>query len=351
MKTVETTVSFGRDYFSRHFGICFDKPYFEDVRTRVQTDQAVQRSLHERFGALGLGSPDPPPLFQLGYDDTLNIALLFGGTIQYRAGLTWVDPGFVPLFAIRALRPPSPESTWPHTLFLEQFDQAVALFGPGAVLPPVPHGVLETALDMCGDALLTAMADQADEVHHLLGVLTETIIRVKEFWDVKCYGRVRRGLSLGGCSTTMLSPEMVAEFLVPRYCRIASHFKEAFICNCGVSDQNMDNFLSVEDARYVRFGWGSDLKNVAGRFQQRHVKAGLDVVRAATLPPDELKKDVLHILEALSPADDVSVLLIHAGADTPDENVRIVFDTVREFAAKHGIELSDEQRVSRLRGT
>jgi hypothetical protein len=53
----------------------------------------------------------------------------------------------------------------------------------------------------------------------------------------------------------------------------------------------------------------------------------------------------------LREVDEVSVLLIHAGADTPDGNVKVVFDTVHEFAARHGIELDKDQRLSHLKGT
>ncbi|MDP6355843.1 MAG: uroporphyrinogen decarboxylase family protein [Planctomycetota bacterium] len=351
MNRVQVNVSFSRDYFRRHFEVEFGKAYFEDVRTRATTDREVQLLLGQRFGDYGLGHVDPPFTYQLGYDDTLNITLMFGGELKYASDLTWVDPGFLPISLVRDLQPPVIEETWPHTRFLEQYNEAAGIYGPQSILPPVPHGILEAATDMCGEAFLRAMATRPQEAHHLLDVLTETVIALKEFWDVKCFGQVRKGLSLGGCSTTMLSPKMVEVFLVPRYSRIADHFKEAFICNCGISDHNLKNFLAVKQARFIRAGWGSDLSQFARLAKDRHVKASLSVVRAATLPCQQFGADVTYILETLREVDEVSVLLIHAGADTPDDNVKVVFNTVHEFAARHGIELDKDQRLSHLKGT
>ena len=288
----------------------------------MRTDQQAQRFLHERFGDIGLGDPDPAPVLQLGYDDTLNVTLLFGGEPRIRDGVSWVEPGHLDVGRIATLAVPDVATTWPHTRFLEQFEEAAKRFGAGAVRPPRPHGVLEQALDLCGDAFLVELVERPGRAGRLLDVLADTVIRVKEFWDVTCFGEVRPGLSLGGCSTTMLSPQMVAFALVPRYARIARHVGEAFICACGSSTQHLENWAAVADARYVRCGWGTDLAQAARILGDRHIKASLSVVRAARLTAPEFAGDVRGVLEALADVDHVSLLLINAAQDTPDENIR-----------------------------
>jgi len=256
-------------------------------------------------------------------------------------GVSWVVPGFLNVEAIDSLEVPDVDTAWPQPRFLEQYDEAQRFFGPGSVRPPVPHGILEQALDMLGDDLLLLMADSPDRAGRLFDVLADTVIRVKEFWDRKCFGKVRPGLSLGGCSTTMLSPEMVEELLAPRYERIASRFGDAFLCCCGVTTQHLETWARIEDVRYVRCGWGTDLAKAARLLRRKHLKASLDVVRAAKLSPDELEKDVRYILETRTPVENLSVLLIHASDETPDENVRRLAGTAFSFADDHNVPLKD----------
>ena len=347
MKTLELDISFSRDYFTRHFGMTFERDYFEDVGVRAETDMKMKRALHGRFGDIGLGEAHPQPMAQLGYDDTLNVALMFGGELRVEGGLSWIEPGSLDVKAIDSLKAPNIATTWPHTRLLAQYDEAVRRFGPESACPPVPHGVLEQALDLCGDDFLVEMAANPERAGRLLDVLAETTIRVKEFWDRKCFGEVRNGLSLGGCSTTMLSSEMVAKLLAPRYERIASHFGDAFLCCCGVTTQHLPTWARIEDVRYVRCGWGTDLTAAARLLPHKHVKAALDVVRAAELSPDELEKDVRYILNTLSDVDCVSVLLIHASQETPDDNVRRLAQTVFDFADRNGIPLNDTATCTR----
>ena len=341
MKTLELDISFSRDYFTRRFGLRYERDTFDEVAVRAETDMQARRALHERFGDVGLGEQDPGPVVQLGYDDTLNVSLMFGGELRVEGGVSWVEPGFLDVAAIDSLDAPEVETTWPHTQFLEQYEEAARLFGPGCVRPPVPHGILEQALDLFGDELLVEMATHPDRAGRLFDVLADTVIRVKEFWDRKCFGEVRRGLSLGGCSTTMLSREMVAELVAPRYERIAARFGDAFVCSCGVTTQHLHTWGRLAGVRYVRCGWGTDLEEAARLLKRKHVKAALDVVRAAELSPDEVEEDVLDMLNGFRGVDELSVLLIHACDKTPDENVRRVAETVFSFAEDRGVLLKN----------
>ncbi len=319
----------------------FELDYFEDVQVRAETDQVIQRQLFKRFGDIGLGSPDPERIVPLGYDDTLNVSLIFGGKLQMGGNIGWVEPGFFSSDAIEAMETPDIKNTWPHTQFLEQYDKAVELFGKQSIRPPVPHGILEIAMDMRGAGFLEDLLLEPKNAERLLDVLTETVIATKEFWDIKCFEEKQKRPALGSCSTTMLSPEIVRRFLVPRYSRIAGYFGDGFLCSCGVSTQNLENFAAVEDARYVRVGWGTDLEAAAKVLNNKHVKAALDVVRAVDLSADEFEKDIKHVLETLESVDNISVLLIHAGAETPDENIRRIVEIARTFADSRGIELKN----------
>jgi len=341
MKTLAVDITFSRDYFKKHFGIDYAHSYFEDMRVRAETEQAAQKSLFGRLGDIGLGEPHSEPIVQLGYDDTLNITLMFGGKLCIGGNVSWVETGFLTSRATDALQLPDMEKTRIHQSLLEHYEQAVRLFGEEYIRAPVPHGILEAALDMRGNALLEDMLLQPERAEKLLDVLTDTVVAFKEYWDQKCYGTVQSGLSLGSCSTTMLSAELVKKYLVERYSKIGLRFGQAFLCCCGIGTHHLDNFADIQGVRYVRLGWGTDLVRAAAVLKTKHIKAGLCVVRAAALSPAEIRKDVLGVLDALQPVDHVSLLLIHAAAETRDETVRSIVKTAQAYAAQRGICLKD----------
>ncbi len=339
MERLEVDITFSPGYYTQRFGLRYQEDYFDNPIVRCETDRRARRGLFELFGDLGLGQENPQPVVRLGWDDTLNITLMFGGELQVTSGITWVTPGFLDLAEVDSLCVPDIATTWPHTRFQEHYEQA-ATNSDWTILPPKPHGILESAVEMCGEGFLSDLLTNPARAQRLLDILTETVIVMKTFWDEKVFGSVRPGLSLGACSTTMLSAEVVARFLVPRYSKIASRFGDAFICSCGPSTQNLENFAQVEGARYVRLGWGTDLGKAARILQGLHLKPSLDVARTAHVTPDELKGDVTYVLNALTHIDEVSLLLINASQEMPDENVRCLVETAREYARRNGVMVS-----------
>ena len=343
MKSIECDITFSRAYYSRHFGTAFGERYFQDILYRAETDQGRSRELYGKFSDAGLGDPDPVPAARLGYDDTLNVSLIFAGeqALRLESDYTWIEPCLTLDEAQNLQVPEDMGRVWPHSRFLEEYGRAASALGKENILPPSVHGILETALDLRGSEFLVDLMVEPARADRFLEILTDTVISVKEYWDRKCFGDVQKGVALGSCSTTMLSKKVVADHLVSRYERIASRFGDGFLCSCGVSTQNLENFASIGGVRYVRNGWGTDFEKTARVLKNFHVKAGLDVVRAASLSPVELERDVLHLLTTLEPVDAVSILLINAGDDVPDENIRKIVHTVVRFARDRGIGLSD----------
>ena len=82
-----------------------------------------------------------------------------------------------------------------------------------------------------------------------------------------------------------------------------------------------------------------------------NIKAGLDVIRAAQLPPEQIKSDVVGILNTLEGVDEVSVLLVHAAADTPDANVRAIFEAATEYAQSNAVTIDTDMKLSHIKGT
>ena len=335
MGPLDLDITFIRGYLTHHFGIAFDERFFTDWRHRVQTDMAVQRALAERFGDIGLGNPDPQPRVRLGFDDTLNLALMFGPPWEVQGGISWIRPGFLGTpESVESLTVPEVESTWPTTLLAQQYDEAVAELGVENVVPPRPKGVLEAALDLRGDQLLTDFYEAPALAEKLFGIMAEAISRFQEFWLRKRGGRPWEDIALGGCSATMLSPKIFEQFILPHYQRITQRFGGGFLCACGLVTHLLESFAKMEHCRYFRLGWGTDLRRARLLLGKKHIKASLDPARVAKQTPAEVKRDVAQMVEACGDEGPLSILLIHVGADMPDENLRALYEAVAELGGR-----------------
>lgn len=332
---LDLDITFNRDYLAHRFGAIFDDRYFTDWRHRLETNMAVQRGLAARFGDMNLGNPDPQPRIRLGFDDTLNMTLLFGPLWSVKGAVSWVHPGFLSTAdSIERLTVPDMETTWPNTFLVQQYEEAIKELGHDNVIPPRPHGVLEAAMDLRGEKLLTDFYDSPELVDKLLGVLTETVIRFQEFWLKKRGGEPWEDIVLGGCATTMLSPRVFERFLLPHYEDISDHFGGGFLCACGPSTHLLDSFAKIRHCRYFRLGWGTDLQRGRMVLGARHIKASLNPARVAQQPPHEVRHDVLQVIEACGRQAPLSILLIHVGADMPDENIRAFYEAIQESGGR-----------------
>lgn len=325
---INLSVNFCRAYFRRHFGerFAFGKEYFCNAKKRVETDLAMQKALHERFGELGLGNPDPAPRLQLGFDDTLNITALFGGQVSFAENYTWLVPGTLESDeAVERLKAPDVEAAWPQSLFIQQAESF-----DGAVGAPVLHGILESALDLRGDSFLVDLMNAPALANHLLDVLMETVARLKEFWDHKLAGRPQPGIRLGACSCCLISPEVFEEYLLPRYNALTERFGNGVLCSCGRSTHLVAGYAKLKNVATYRFGWETDFRLAREILGPVHIRATLDPARVASVDKRQVSEDVRKLLDETA-GGEVTLVLNSAAENTPDENVRTVFETVKEY--------------------
>jgi hypothetical protein len=272
---------------------------------------------------------------RLGFDDTLNLTLLFGSSWEVKGGISWIRPGVLAnLESIMRLGVPDPEQTWPNTFLVQQYREAVAELGAEHVTPPRPHGVLEAALDLRGEQLLLDFHDAPALAHRLFAVLTEAVIRFQEFWLGLRGGQPWEEIVLGGCATTMLSASKFERFVLPCYQRLSRHFRGGFLCACGPCTHLLASFARLHDCRYFRVGWGTDLSRARSELGARHIKASLDPARVTRQSADEVREDVRKTIECAGRGGPLSVLLIHAGADMPDANIRAVYEVVADCGGR-----------------
>ncbi len=333
-KQTKVYVSFCREYYRTHFGkfFNFDKDYFLNIDKRIEIDTAQEKKLYQRFGHLGLGSPDPELRAHLGFDDTLNITAMFGGKVSFTSNYSWLEPNtLISEEGVKNLKVPKIEESWPQTIFIEQFDKCAKTYGTEMIRTPTLHGVMESALDLRGEDFLVDLLQRPHLAEKLLDVLTETVVRLKEFWDKKKYRKVRRGIPLGGCSITVLSPQSFRNYILPRYNFLTHRFGGGYLCACGPDTHLLGSLRYLEDCDVYRLGWETDFRKARQLLGNRHIRATLDPMRTSRGEPEQVEKDVARLLKEAGDPGALSLCLVNAAAETPEENITTIYSTVRKY--------------------
>ncbi len=332
-KEIGVRIGFCEKYFMKHYGIEFDMEYYTDIDRRIETDMFIERKLYKRFADLGMGNPDPEPTPAVGFSGNIDLCAMFGAKIEVMEdGSAWVEKGTLRTDEdILSLEVPNIEETWPQTMFIKQFEKYSAKFGIKRVRPPRVHGMLEIALDLRKEELFVDMLSNPLLARKLLETITETIINVRTFWDKKKFGKIQKGIFLGGCSSTLCSPKVYEEFLVPYYNILSDRFGGCYLCSCGLSTHLLEVFTKIRNCRGYHLGWGTDIREARKILKGAKIRARLDPQRIASGNPDQVRRDVVKILQEEGPTSKLTLILYNASADTPDENIRAIFDTVKEY--------------------
>src|SRR5664280_1848019 len=150
---IACTVVFAPDWWRRHYGIAFDAAFYFDRDTRIRNDVQMRRALYERFE---IGEPDPQPRPVIG---SLHVAggfvvpALLGVEIRFAENQApWPVCAKLSLDAVRRLRVPDIETTWPFQQLIADMDALERDFGC-VVGDFNPGGILNTALDVRGNDL------------------------------------------------------------------------------------------------------------------------------------------------------------------------------------------------------
>jgi hypothetical protein len=236
-------VRFYPNWFHGHYGLVFGERYARDVEYRVNLDMRQQQLLHERFGDLGLGNSHPQPDLNLRSVYKNIISVMFGAQlISTEDDDGWIKPGGITLDRVTELKPVSVE-TDPSILELtRQAEWFEKRFGP-ALLNPGIDGILNCALNICGDPFLTWLVEEPKAARYLLGVLRETTLRVHDYFHRLC-GRPAP-MGLGNCSVCMISPDSYEKIIMPYdlpWCRRAQELNLPFGFHL---DGKVDPFLKV----------------------------------------------------------------------------------------------------------
>ena len=319
-------------WYHGNYGLCFGERYIFDPEYRVRTEMERQRLLYDRFGDLGVGSPDPQPTPTL---PTVNGALpaLFG------AELTFSDDKFPIDEAANlsedecwALSVPDLEDSYPTREFLQQAEYLATRYGR----PPNPYttmGPLNTAIKVRGTQVLADIIVNPDLAHHVFNVMCNTKLRaISEFFDRFNYLDYYPDYlpATSNCTVWLISPGMYEEVLLGYDRRMRHFFADRFgldgfsIHHCGRVDEYVDVYGRLPVSS-LHVGYRSDVKHVRATLPEIRFGRLLDPSWLKRAGSSEVYDEARRLMEEGYPLDRFYLDAADVEYGTPDDNIRALF--------------------------
>jgi hypothetical protein len=305
----------------------------------------MRRDLHQRFGEIGLGEPDPKPRPVIGSFYVAGgfvIPALLGSEIIFKPDAA-PQPRPIDLTGdqIESLEKPDFHNQWPMKDLIDQMDALEAEYGY-LVGDLNTDGLLNAAYNLYGQQLYVDFYAAPQRVKTLLEMIGELIVDVAE------YVRSRTGSASvsvnrmaarfdprlflhANCSVQMISPNSYHDVHLPVEQKMAARIQPFGIHHCGDNLHNMASFYAELPLVFVDVGWGSDVALCRRALPDAFLNLRLNPVRMLTCSPEEIAADTDQLLKAAAPLENVGVCCINMDYGTPDENIFAMAQVVERY--------------------
>jgi hypothetical protein len=339
---IPVEVVFNPAWWNRNYGISFDESFYFDKQQRIQNDLRMRRALHERFG---IGEVDPKPRPVIGSQHVAGgfvVPALLGVRIRFLPDQApWSVPSDLSREEILALRPPRLENTWPMNQLMAQMDELQKEFGY-VVGDFNTGGILNTSLELRGQALFTDLLEDEELVRHLFTLVAGTQTLVAE------YVRSRTGtnsvatnrsilnvdprISLtSNCTVQMVSPATYERTIFPFECAMSERLRPYGIHHCGNNLQMFAKLYAKAGVVFCDVGCGSDVARCCRLLPDAFLNLRMDPVRMLQETAETIGNDTQKLLAAAARARKVGLCCINMDHGTPDENVFAMFQSARSW--------------------
>ena len=336
---------FNPNWWYQTAGISFDESFYFDPAARIRNDVIMRRVLHERFGDMGMGEPDPQPRPFIGSQHVAGgfvIPALLGAEIRFaKDAAPQPLPVHMDVAQIEAFEKPDFCTTWPMNEFIQQMDALEAEWGY-MVGGMNTDGLLNAAYHFYGQDLFLDFYEAPERVRRFLDIIGELIV------DVALYIRQRTGdcsISVNrmvehvdprlffhaNCSVQMISPQSYRDLQLPVEKRMAERIRPYGIHHCGDNLQKIAPVYADLPLAMVDVGWGSDVAAVREALPDAFLNLRLNPVRMLQADPQEIAADTRGLLEAVGLLENAGVCCINMDYGTPDENIFAMYEVVEQF--------------------
>ena len=308
-----------------NYGLTYGERYARDPAYRVEQDMQQQRFIAERLGDVDLGSTDPKPDPNLSAVWKNIVSIMYGAQPHYAEHDDgWLTPADVTLQQIAALEAPTIEGNPYVDELTRQARWFTDRYGP-VVLNPGIDGILNCAVNVCGEQFLTWLIDEPDTAVHMLKLLRQTTVELHEHFRQMCGEPAAMGL--GNCTLCMISPNTYEELIKPLdmiWCRRAQSFDLPFGFHMdGKIDIYLEMISRFDYLHRVDMGSDSDIALARRHLPGRIIRVYLypHMLQPMSLP--QVKQLLDDMIDASGPDDDI-IFQLDVSAGMSEQLVRTV---------------------------
>ena len=338
-KHIPLGVGFYPDWWFRGYGISFNKEYYFNPDYRAESQMKMQKLLHERFGDVGMGNPEPAPRPLVTFGMVM-LPAIFGCEIIFEDGaLPWAMPMNLSKEECDKLVRPDLPNVYPMKEMLAQIDHMKSKYGH-VVGDINTTGVQNLALKLRGEELYIDYFEDPDFSHRLLKFCAECMI---DLWRL-IYPITGTGAidvtpmcdpsiyCVPNCTVEQISGDTYEEFGLP-YDNMLSEACHPFgIHHCGNLDPVVEVYAKVKNLVFMEAGFGTD-------FAGARKILGPDVAFNARISPvlmkngssEEVEAAVKDAIDQGAPLHNFSIDTVGLTDGVPDENVRIARSAAMDY--------------------
>ncbi|MDD2502647.1 MAG: hypothetical protein PHG58_02145 [Clostridia bacterium] len=337
-------ITFHPSWWYKNAGINFGKRFFYDSNYRIEADIHMRKCLYDKFGEFGLGEKEPNPRPIIDSDLVAGEylqSMMLGCEIQFSdQNLPEVLCANLNESQIENIieKDLSDYEGWKE--IASQIDYLEEKFG--FIESHIDlHGVQNLALDLRGMELFIDYYEQPQTAQKLLKTCAILIGRVGEYLS-----RRSQTLSAGvtsimkqidpsifvtsNCTVEMVSNEVYETHLLQWDNYLASHFKGFGLHHCGKTMEHLiQGYSKVQNVCFLEVGAFSNIKKMRSAFPDTFLNLRYSPVRLKEVSPDELKSDIMLMLEDGYKKGKTSFSCVGIDADTSDEKIKEFLSIVR----------------------
>ena len=324
--------AFSEAWFHRHYGLDFGERYYAEPIFRTEQDREAQRLVHERFGALGLGKPDPAPQPHLEICGHRFLPALLGCEVICQPD----QPPAVRHLPVRSVqelaavpRPDLATNRWSR----EFRRQAQVLLGRyGHVDATINHGgPINVTANALGTEAFLYLAEPSEEFRAFLRMIADLCLETYDQLTLLFNPQLAPGreLFLGNCPVVMMDPETYRNEVLPADRYLRSRVKNFGLHHCGAMDRYLAHYQALGPCQYIEVGWGSTVSKVRQAFPGTVLDLMINIPAVQAMPQDRLADILREMVSQGAPRALVrDIYLADIGPDVPDTTVERFVEAV-----------------------
>jgi hypothetical protein len=334
-------------WWHKNTGLTFDRDFYYHPARRVEAERLMEKTLHDKWGEFGLGEhsdenrPEVGPVhLAAGY----LLSEMLGCQVDYlenqppqvhTAGYTLADIGKGDPFKSDAFK-----------AFENLTGKLKAKYGrlTGDVNW---NGILNIALDLCGDQLFIDMYDDPDGIKSLFTHIREVqerftdAVRSETGTTSVSVNRNLRHLDEAvllhsECSHTMISTDLYEEFLMPHDIELGR--KGPFgIHYCGIDPHRYAaSFAKLPRLDFLDVGWGGDVKILRQALPRTFFNLRLSPVELISKTPVEIESDIRRLAAESGDPVLTGICCINMDDSVGDEKIAAILRTAGDMRKEKG---------------